>query len=157
VDLRKRFDPEYSLGELDGQSYLSDLKKLSLPPRQIERERARVEKQRHTDAFWGRFLSETLSLGALNRLQRRAARIAVHLNLSRLGDLLKAYYAASPGGSAGKTTRPPAEAIREILSDIVSRETRFSSSLVTLRTFWFLNWLELDEYCSQVKEIAYTA
>ncbi len=156
VDLRKRFDPEYFLGELDGQSYLSDLKKLSVSPRRIERERARVENQRQTDAHLGSFLTESPSLNAMNRLQRRAMRIAVHLNLSRLGDLLKAYYLASPAGSTGKTARPPGKAIRDLLSDIVSKETRFSSALVTLRTFWFLNWLELDEYCSQVKEIAYT-
>jgi len=157
VDLRKRFDLEYFLGELDEQSYLGDLEQLSFSPHVIERERQRVQRARESDALLRKYLNEKQAPSSdMNLLQRRALRIAAHLNRSRLRDLLTEYY-APPAGADGEKKRPQsAEAIQRILSQAAADEARLSRALVTLRTFWLLNWLEFHEYCWHLKEIAYS-
>ena len=155
IDLRKRFDVEYFLGELDGQSYLRDLERLSVSPRRIERERERVEEARESDSLLTRFLNEKPELlSNVSSLQRRALRIAAHLNVSRLRDSLTKYY-APPTHIEDKERSQWGKTIRHDLSEAAADEARFSHALVTLRTFWLLNWLEFDEYCRHLKEIAY--
>ena len=83
-------------------------------------------------------------------------RIAVHLNLFRLRGLLTEYYASPASDHDETSSSSRGEAILRILSGVAADEARFSHWLVTLRTFWLLNWLEFDEYCRQLKEIAYT-
>ena len=157
VGLRKRFDVEYFLGELDGQSYVQDLERLSLSPGRIEKELARVNEARKRDALLTRFLNEVPEpFSGATALERRAMRIAVHVNLSRLADLLAEYYAPSADKQNGEDKPQPDKPIRQLLAEIAADEPRFSRELVTLRTFWLLNWLELDEYSRQLKEIAYT-
>jgi len=156
IDLRKRFDCEYFLGELGGQSYLYDLERLSCSSPRIERERARVEQARENDALLMRYLKEQPGLlPEMNSLQRRAVKTALHLNLFHLRELLSEYFASPTDVGDKKERFQSGETIQRILSRTVADEARFSRTLVTLRTFWLLNWLEFDEYCRQVKEIAY--
>jgi hypothetical protein len=157
VGLRKRFDVEYFLGELDGQSYVQDLERLSVSPGRIEKELARVNEARKRDALLTRFLNDVPEpFSGTTALERRAMRIAVHVNLSRLADLLAGYHAPSADKQNGEEKPQPDKPIRQLLAEIAADEPRFSRELVTLRTFWLLNWLELDEYSQQLKEIAYT-
>ncbi len=156
IDLRRRFDPEYFVGELDGQSYLRDLERLSFAPRRIARERGRVEQARQNDALLTKYLNEEPELSkSMNSLQRRAARIAAHLNFSHLRDSLTRCYAPPASEDHEKKQPQWRERVREILSRTSADEARLSHELVTLRVFWLLNWLEFEEYGRHLKEIGY--
>jgi hypothetical protein len=156
VDLRKRFDVEYFLGELDGESYLHDLERLSLSSMRINRQRPRLHDARKSQTLLARYLRENPQPFAdITSLQRRALRIAVHLNLSHLRDLLARYYAPQPAPHAAAKRPRWQNAIHRILLRTAATESLFSDRLVTVRTFSTLNWLEFHEYCHHLREIAY--
>jgi len=156
IDLRRRFDIEYLLGELEGQSYLRDLERLSFSQQHIERARKRAAQARESDSLLARFLSEEPeSSSKVNALQRRALRIATHLNLSHLRDSLTEYYSLPTSAEGDRERSLRRETVRRIIPRTAANDPRFSHSLVAVRTFWLLNWLELDEYCRHLKEIAY--
>jgi len=158
VDLRKRFDVEYFLGELDGESYIRDLERLAFPPHYIDRERARVEEARKRDADLLRDLDEKqpLSGNGITGLQRRALRVGAHINLFGLREALAGCDSSSQPSERGQDKQDSEEEIRRIVSQTIADGERLSHWLVTVRTFWLLNWLEFEEYCTHLKEIAYS-
>ncbi len=153
IDLRKRLDVEYFLGELDGASYTRDLERLGFPRYRLDRERERVEEERKRHAEWltrldeDRFLSQVMSAS-----ERRALRVAAHINLFGFRERLVESIEWSPAGKRGQEGR---EMMQRVVPRVLAESEQLADWLVTVRMFWLLNWLEYDEYCAHLKEIAY--
>lgn len=157
VDLRRRFDVEYFLGEVGEESFLGDLERLGFSQARIHRERARVEDGRTGDGEFRKWLAgKGPSWSDRTPLDLRTLRIARHINLFGLRKAME-HHDSSPGRREAKqNAQESRDGIESVLSQVLGESEQLSHWLVTVRTFWLLTWLEFEEYCTHLKEIAYS-
>lgn len=158
ADLRRRFDLEYFLGELPAESYLGDLERLGFSQARLHRERARVENGRARDDELRSWLEgRGPSSSGRTPLDLRSLRIARHINLFGLREAVGGRDSSMGRKGARQDSHERQDRTEQVLSQVLGESEQLSHSLVTVRTFWLLNWLEFEEYCAHLKEIAYSS
>ena len=156
VDLRRRFDVEYFLGELGAESFLGDLERLGFPQARIHREQARVENERRQDGDLRKWLEgKGGSWSDRPLLDLRTLRIARHINRFGLREAMELRDSSSGKEETRRDIQERQDKVEPILSQVLRESEQVSHWLVTVRMFWLLTWLEFEEYCDHLKEIAY--
>lgn len=157
VDLRRRFDVEYFLGELGAVSFLGDLERLGFSQARIQRERARVEDGSKGDREFRNWLEgKDSSWSDRPPLDIRALRISRHINLFGLREAAEVRDSSAGRKGTRQDTLELQDKFEQGLLQVLGEREQLSHWLVTVRMFWLLNWLEFEEYCTHLKEIAYS-
>lgn len=133
--LRRLYDPQYLLGQLD-EDWAKDLVHYDRAfKNRFKHEHKRqsiLETAQHAAQLYAQYLAAHPKLLDDADLEaRRAIRIAVHINLDQLADHIEA---------------AEHEAVQKIIHQVIEDKTRFTTNLLAIRTHHELTRLELEDY-----------